>query len=89
MKYRIWHKCQIGMDKKFYYSVKSVDEAWFLLNVIWDYDSFQYRNKIKGDYTSASGLQYFNENDNEWEEWYDENGCDIEEHFYGIRKEYL
>lgn len=89
MKYRIWHKCQIGMIKKFCYPVKSVDEAWFLLNIIWDYDLFQYDNKIKGDYASASGLQYFNENDNTWEEWYDEDGCDIEEHFDGIRKEYL
>lgn len=81
MKYRVWHNCQVGSVDNFYYSVKDIEEAWLVLNAIWSYDLFQYENKIKGDYSSASGFEYFNEDDNEWQEWYDEDGCDIEEHF--------
>lgn len=81
MKYRVWHNCQIGMVKNFYVDVKSVEEAWLVLNTLWNYDSFQYENKIKEDYVNASGFQYFDEEYNEWYDWYDEKGYDIIEHF--------
>lgn len=81
MKYRIWHNCQVGKAGKFFYEVRSLEEAWKILNLIWDYDFFQYDNKIKGDYVSTSGFEYFDEENNEWREWYDEGGCDIMEHF--------
>lgn len=82
MKYRIWHICQVREVGKFFYEVRSLEEAWKMLNLIWDYDSFQYDNNIKGDYVSTSGLEYFDEENNEWREWYDEDGYDISEHFF-------
>ena len=48
---------------------------------MWDYDLFQYENNIKPDYCNASGLEYFDEEEQEWCEWYDDDGLDIKEHF--------
>ena len=69
---RIWHIPQVGASvPTFYVPVASVQEASKLLDVIWDYDNFQYENKIKPDYCNASGLQVYGANF-EWEEWYGE-----------------
>lgn len=81
MKYRVWHNCQIGRVGRFFVEVKNIKEAWFILNVLWKYDMFQYSNCIKGDYSSVSGLEYFDEYENDWCEWYDDNGLDIKDHF--------
>lgn len=48
MKYRVWHNCQIGVVKNFYVDVKNEEEAWLVLNTLWDYDYFQYLKRIKG-----------------------------------------
>ena len=72
---RIWHIPQVPAPPTFYVSVKDVDEAKKILNVIWDYDNFQYENKIKPDYSNASGLEVYE--DGEWCEWNDEDGYDI------------
>lgn len=80
-KYRVWHNCQIGKVGSFYVGVKSPEEAWLVLNTLWDYDLFQYYNGVKGDYANASGFEYFDEEENDWCEWYDEDGLDIREHF--------
>lgn len=79
-KLRVWHIPQIPM-KPFYVSVESPEEAMKILEVLWDYDLFQYENRIKPDYANTSGLEYFDEEENEWFEWYDEDGFDIRESF--------
>ena len=79
-KLRVWHIPQVPM-KPFYVYVQSVEEAWKVLNILWDYDIFQYENKVKPDYANASGLAYFDEAEQEWFEWTDDEGYDIREHF--------
>lgn len=81
MKYRIWHNCQVGAVDNFYIDVEDINTAWKIMNVLWEYDYFQFCNHIKGDYANATGLEYFDEEVNEWCEWYDEDGLDIKEHF--------
>jgi hypothetical protein len=80
-KLRVWHNCQVGAVKNFYVEVESVEQAWKILNTLWDYDLFQYKNNIKPNYCNASGLEYFDDEEQEWCEWYDDNGNDIREHF--------
>ena len=43
------------------------------MNILAAYDCFQYNNNVKPDYANAGGLQYFNEEYNEWEDWYFED----------------
>lgn len=81
MKYRVWHNCQVGRVNSFFVEVKSIEEAWLVLNTLWKYDMFQYANLIKGDYASTSGLEYFDEYENDWCEWCDDDGLEIREHF--------
>lgn len=87
MKLRVWHICQIGKVDPFYVDVNSVEEAWKILNVLADYDLFQYENRIKPDYSNANGLEYLDEEENEWLEWEDEDGFDIWEHFRKMEEE--
>lgn len=87
LKLRVWHNCQVGAVKNFYVSVDNIEEAWRILNTLWDYDIFQYENRIKPDYCSVSGLEYFDEEEQEWCEWYDDDGYDIKEHFDNMESE--
>lgn len=80
-KLRVWHIPQVTIPNTFFIDVSSVEEAWKILNIIWDYDLFQYRNNIKPDYCNASGLQYYDEEEKEWFEWCDEDCYDITEHY--------
>lgn len=73
---RVWHIPQVPM-KPFYVSVASVNEAILILTTLWDYDAFQYENKVKPDYCNASGLEVFE--DGEWCDWCDEDGNDIDD----------
>ncbi len=83
MKLRIWHISQIPMEA-FYVEVSSVDEAWKILNILWNYDMFKYENKAKQDYCNMSGLEYFDEQEREWFEWEDNDGYNIKEHFENL-----
>ena len=78
---RVWHNCQVGAVKNFYVEVSSIEEAWRVLNTLWEYDLFQYSHHIKPDYCNASGLEVFDDDEQDWVEWYDEDGYDIREHF--------
>lgn len=86
LKLRVWHIPQVPM-KPFHVEVSSVEEAWKILNVLWDYDLFQYKNRVKPDYTNASGLEYWYEEEQDWCEWYDDDGYDIKEHFENLEEE--
>lgn len=87
-KLRVWHIPQVPM-KAFYVEVKSPKEAIEVMDILADYDIFQFRNNIKPDYTNASGLQVFNEKNNEWEEWYDdEYDMDIDEYKQFLAESY-
>lgn len=80
-KLRVWHNCQIGAVDNFYIPVDTVDMGWKIINTLSDYDLFQYENNVKPDYCNASGLEYWDEEEQDWLEWYDDDGFDVWEHF--------
>lgn len=76
---RVWHIHQIPC-KSFHVPVSSPDEAIKILGVLADYDLFQFENHIKPDYSSAQGLEEWNEAEQEWVEWNSDDGLDIREY---------
>lgn len=63
---KVWWVPQVPM-KAFEVDVASVEEAAKLLNVLADYDAFQFENNVKPDYCNAGGLMRYEDGD-----WYDE-----------------
>lgn len=72
---RVWWIPQIPM-KSFYVSVKDIEQAKLILDTLGAYDIFQYKNKIKPDYSNVGGLQIYQ--NGEWIDWEDEEGNDID-----------
>jgi hypothetical protein len=73
---KVWWIPQIP-GKPFEYPVKNLAEAKKLLDVLAQYDLFQFEHHIKPDYANAGGLQEFVEG--EWLDWTNEDGFDIDE----------
>ena len=73
--------------KPFYVEVESIEEAWKILNTLWDYDIFQFENNVKPDFCNTSGLEYFDEKEQNWCEWFDDDGNDIKQHFENMESE--
>lgn len=73
---RIWWIPQIPMAP-FYVAVEDIKEAKLILKTLADYDLFQYKNKVKPDYSNVGGLEVFDGLD--WVEWEDEEGNNIDE----------
>ena len=76
-KLQVWWIPQGPMKEVFTVDVSSVEEGVKLLNVLADYDIFQYENRVKGDYCNSGGLHQWSEDaDGDgnpgWEDWYDE-----------------
>lgn len=74
---RVWWIPQLPM-KAFHVDVDSPKEAKKILNVLADYDLFQYENKVKPDYSNIGGLQEWNEAEQDWWDWNDEDGNSID-----------
>ena len=72
-KMRVYHIPQVGTNTIFYIPVKSEIEASKVMNILACYDLFQYENNIKPDFSNMSGVQIYNEEELEWEDWYLEN----------------
>lgn len=77
-KMRVWWIPQVGANATFYIPVESVEQARQFMDVLAAYDCFQWNHNIKPDYCNVGGLQIWNEEDNDWEDWYYED----DEHFY-------
>lgn len=73
----VWWIPQVP-GKAFRVPVKNIQEATKIMDVLADYDTFQFEENIKPDYSNAGGLEVFDGKD--WEEWSDEEGRDIDEH---------
>lgn len=73
---QVWWIPQVP-GKPFTVDVATPQEAKALLDVLARYDIFQFENRIKPDYCNAGGLRMWG--GKEWEEWYDENGDDIDD----------
>ncbi len=76
-KLRVWWIPQVPM-KAFTVDVESLSEAVKVMQVLSNYDRFQYENNIKGDYANVGGVQMFDPLDDtdspegSWCDWYDE-----------------
>lgn len=74
---RVWWIPQVPDNEPFHRTVKNVEEAVLLMTALGDYDLYLEAHGHRVDYSNAGGLEVF-END-EWNEWYDEEGRDIDE----------
>lgn len=82
-KLRVWHIPQVPC-KAFHVHVDSPEEAVKIMDMLAMYDLFQYENRIKPDYCNAQGLEEFDEEEQEWLEWYSDDGMDIKEYANGL-----
>lgn len=69
---RVWWIPQIPM-KAFRVSVDSIEEGARLLEVLAQYDLFQYNERVKPDYSNAGGLTFYDAEDDDW------NDIDLED----------
>lgn len=92
MKLRITHFPQVPC-KPFIVEVDSLSKARDVMNLLADYDLFQYKNEIKPDYCNATFLEEYCEADDMWYSWCDsETGIsDINEYYKNIEvfKDYV
>lgn len=70
---KVWWTPQVPMDA-FEALVPDVATAAAILDVLADYDAFQFENRVKGDYCNAGGLMILRD-DGEWEDWEDPATC--------------
>jgi hypothetical protein len=80
---QVWWIPQVP-GKPFTVTSSSLAEAGKILDVLADYDSFQFENLIKPDYCNAGGLQVWCADDGDgkpgWKDWHDdETGDDFDE----------
>lgn len=64
---KVWWIPQVP-GKPFEVTVPDLDTAILMCNALADYDTFQYENRIKPDYSNAGGIQYRLEGDDDWED---------------------
>ena len=73
---QVWWIPQVGKCSAFATPVSSIAEGVKVMEVLADYDIFQFKNKIKPDYCNAGGLQVYEADAGEgepgWCDWYDE-----------------
>jgi hypothetical protein len=68
---RVWWIPQVPMQA-FYVPVADLAQATLILDMLAQYDLFQFKHRVKPDYSNAGGLQMFDES-GEWTDWYDED----------------
>lgn len=68
---KVWWIPQVPM-KAFEFEVATLPEAVKFLNVLAEYDAFQFENNVKPDYCNAGGVMVFEKETGEWVDWYDE-----------------
>ena len=75
-KLRVWWIPQIGIEETFYVPVESVEEGKKVMDMLAAYDAFQLQNEVKPDYSNVGGVQMWDEDSHEWEDWYIETDDD-------------
>lgn len=79
-KLRVWWIPQVPMES-FHVPVNSVLEGKKVLDMLAAYDAFQLQYRVKPDYTNAGGLQEYDEETGEWNDWYSEcSGDDLDDY---------
>jgi len=67
-KLQVWWIPQVPM-KAFTVDVNSVAEGVKIMDVLADYDSFQFENNVKPDYSNMGGISQWSD-DYGWESWH-------------------
>ena len=75
-KLRVWWIPQVGIGQTFYVPVNTVEDGKKILDLLAAYDAFQLQNRVKPDYCNVGGLQMFDEEECEWNDWYMETDED-------------
>jgi len=86
---RVWWVPQVP-GKAFHVKVYNLEQAAMVLDLLADYDMFQYLVRVKPDYANAGGLEVFEKNSvpigaddrywrDGWTDWYDDDGDDFDE----------
>jgi hypothetical protein len=72
---QVWWVPQIPMPE-FIVDVDTVEEGVKIMDVLAQYDLFQLKHRVKGDYSNMGGLrrwcEYNGDGTSGWEDWYDE-----------------
>lgn len=68
-KLKVWWVPQVPMEA-FEVEVASVEEGIKVMDVLANYDLFQFENRVKPDYCNMGGLLMFE--DGEWVDWFDD-----------------
>jgi Superinfection exclusion gene product 17 len=89
-KLRVWWIPQVP-GKSFFVDVSSLEEGVKVTKILAEYDLFQFKNKIKPDYSNAGGiLQWDEDSDGEgnpgWIDWYDEESGEVDPETYLAEK---
>lgn len=83
-KLRVWWIPQVPAPPMFHVEVETPEEAVKIMDVLANYDLFQYENKIKPDYSNVGGLEQLE--DGEWTEWYNDLDEDIVEYAKSLKE---
>lgn len=75
---------QVGYDAEMVIPVKDVFEGVKIMEVLANYDLFQYENRIKPDYSNMGFLEVYE--DGEWCDW---GGAEYEGKWFDNPKEYV
>lgn len=86
MNLRVAHFPQIPC-KPFDVEVEDLKQAKLVMDVLSNYDLFQYENSIKPDYCNVTVLEMWDEEVEDWCNWYDEETGidDLDEYFEFIQ----
>lgn len=85
-KLRVWWIPQVGVDSEaFYVPVQSVEEGKRVMDILAAYDAYQLQNRIKPDYSNVGGLQVYNPETADYEDWY----LETEDDYFDDVDEYI
>ena len=72
---RVWWVPQVPMPP-FHVPVTSVADGVRIMGLLADYDAFQFKHRVKGDYSNVGGIERWcpdnGDDDPGWESWYNE-----------------
>lgn len=70
-KLRVWWIPQAGAtENSFYVPVETVEEGKRVMDMLAAYDAYQRQNRIKPDYCNCGGIQRWDEDSQDWEDWH-------------------
>lgn len=75
-KLRVWWNPQVGIENAFYIPVKDEVEAKKVMDMLGTYDAFLLENGIREDYCNVCGLEMYDEESGDWEDWHFETEDD-------------